>query len=248
MLSKRFHNSLFAALVAIVATLCAFSNAAKAQTIDQSFVNAYFLDNGGRGAYAFGFGYDVALSIATVSGSSVTLQPNTHLYETGDPAAWRDNGGAGPGGGKWVEISVFDNEFYPASGEEFTQTFTGCAVSNTLASPYSSIAFIRVFDAGFNLIDERIANANGTFDLSIPVDNAIDVNVQVGFMTSGPNANPADLESLGSVGISIGAPCAASGPGGDGLTKIPVLPIWALALLAGVLGLVGARVAGRHSR
>jgi hypothetical protein len=241
----------FTALFAIAVTFGAFTHAAKAQSIDGAFANVFELTGGARGNYVTGFGWgDLSLAIANVNGSSVTLQPNGSLYadNPGD-SFWRDNGGAGPGGNKWVEMSVFGTQTIPASGSQSTETFTGCALSNTLAAPYSAVAFIRVFSEDFSqLFGEVTAGTGGTFNLSIDITGDVNVQVQKGFQTSGPNANPADLPDLGAVNISIGAPCAASGPGGDGLTKIPVLPIWALALLAGVLGLVGARVAGRHSR
>lgn len=252
MLTSVFHQGRFVALVAVLSTLTAFSQGARAQSIDGAFFAVSELTNGAKGSFVFGSGFgELPKAVALVSGSNVTLAPNFSLYEENpDDGFWRDNGGAGPGGNKWVEMSVFGTETIAASGSESTQTFTGCANSNTLASPYTSIAFIRVFSEDFSqLFGEVTAGTGGTFDLSIPLAGDVTVQVQKGFQTSGPNANPADAAALGTVNITIGAPCAASGPGGGAVaTKIPVLPIWAMALLVGVLGLVGARVAGKRFR
>ena len=253
---ERFsRNALTRAVIGAVAvsTLTLAAVPATAQTLDTGYQIAYNLVGGAKDSEVYQTGWDdINLLKATVSGSSVVLQPNFSLYEEnpGD-AFWRDNGGAGPGGNKWMELSLFGAELVTASGAESMQTFTGCTTSNTLASPYGAIAFIKVFSADYSaLYGEVTAPVSGSFDLSIPLAGDVDVNVQKGFTTSGPNANPADEEALGSASVSLGATCP-SGGGGSGAsdpTAVPVLPIWGMVLLTGIMGLFGARAAGRKRK
>ncbi len=238
--------------IAAATTLTLASTSAMAQTIDTGYFVTFDLVGGAQGGYIFDAGFaDVSKLKYTVSGSSVVLQPNFSLYEEnpGDDF-WRDNAGAGPGGNKWVDMLGFDETTLTFPFASTETTLLGCVLDNTLASPYTSTAFIKVFDPGFNLLDEQY-QAVGTGDISLSADLSGyggDVIVQSGFSTAGPNANPADEASLGSVSISLGAVCApvvvpppSGGPSAPGATAIPTLPIWGLLGLTAIMGLFGAR-------
>ena len=246
---ERFsRNALTRAVIGAVAvsTLTLAAVPATAQTLDTGYQIAYNLVGGAKDSEVYQTGWDdINLLKATVSGSSVVLQPNFSLYEENPNDFWRDNGGAGPGGNKWAEMALFEesNLTYPFADTE--TTLLGCASNNTLASPYESTAFIKVFDPGFGLLDEQYQTVgSGSISLSADLSGyGGDVIVQKGFSTKGPNANPADEAALGSVDIALGATCSAPPPSGGGgsATAIPVLPFWGLLGLTALLGLFGAR-------
>ncbi|MEH6585154.1 MAG: IPTL-CTERM sorting domain-containing protein [Halioglobus sp.] len=228
------------------ATLALASTSAMAQTIDTGYFVTFELVGGAQGGYIFDAGFaDIAKLSASVSGSSIVLAPNFSLYdENPGDAFWRDNGGAGPGGNKWMNMLGFEetNLTYPFAETE--TTLLGCASNNTLAAPYETVAFIKVFDPGFGLLDEQY-QAVGSGNISLSADLSGyggDVIVQSGFSTNGPNANPADAAALGSVSVSLGAVCAAPPPSAGGSTNaIPVLPLWGLLGLTALMGMFGAR-------
>jgi hypothetical protein len=247
---ERFsRNALTRAVIGAVAvsTLTLAAVPATAQTIDTGYFVTFLLSGGAQGDYQFDTGFDDVTKLKyTPSSGGITLQPNFSLYEEnpGDPY-WRDNGGAGPGGNKWMDMLGFEqsNLTYPFADTE--TTLLGCASNNTLASPYESTAFIKVFDPGFGLLDEQYQTVgSGSISLSADLSGyGGDVIVQKGFSTKGPNANPADEAALGSVDIALGATCSAPPPSGGGgsATAIPVLPFWGLLGLTALLGLFGAR-------
>ena len=226
-----------------------------AQTLNGAFAAVSNLDPGpARGAFVFDTPFaDLNLAVATQSGANISIAPNFNFYadNPGD-AFWRDNGGAGPGGNKWVDMSAFENTLVLGTGTMSEQTFTACVNSNTLASGYTTTAFIRVFAEDYSaLFGEVTAPATGSIELSIPLAGDVNVQVQKGFLTSGPNANPADAATVGTVEVTVGAACAAAAPAagsGGPVSNVPVLPIWALVLLAGVVGLFGARTAAGRKR
>ena len=74
--------------------------------------------SGGQGGYVFGSPWGVsALKTNVINGSgtgativnnTLDLYPNYNTYtENPNNAFWRDNGGAGPGGNKWMEANTY---------------------------------------------------------------------------------------------------------------------------------------------
>jgi hypothetical protein len=104
-----------------------------------------------------------------------------------------------------------------------TVFFTGLVLGNTLVSPYTSTAFIKVFAPDYSSFTSVTAPlVAGAFNLSFAT--AAGSHVQYGFETIGPNARLAEVAGLGSVQI----------------TAVPE-PATAALVLGGIACLVGWR-------
>ncbi|OIQ24130.1 T9SS type A sorting domain-containing protein [Lacinutrix sp. MedPE-SW] len=164
------------------------------------FMNVFETPTNG-GAYVFGSGWGV-LDLKTVldtGANTITLQPNfnTYLDNPLDPF-WVDQ--TTLLGNKEMEAStvIQDNSLV---GESFT--FTGNVASNTLSPMYNEYAFIRIFDAGFGLLEEITSPLSVGTDFSVSYNNTqpAAANIQYGFTVRGVNANPSNETALGSVVI-----------------------------------------------
>ena len=101
----------------VAAALIGLSTASNATivTVSPNFTNGYMevfaLDGAGGpdySAFQFGSGWAVSDIKSTVGASSIVLEANYNTYAAnpGD-SYWRNNGGAGPGGNKWMVASTF---------------------------------------------------------------------------------------------------------------------------------------------
>jgi hypothetical protein len=150
------------------------------------------------GGYLFGetWGLSDIKSVVDVSGMSVTLQPNFNTYGDGTDPYWVDQG-TGEG------AKIFEGNSYiedsSLAGSELT--FTGFVDSNTLDAAYTSLAFIKVFNANFTELKIETVElvAGQPFEVNYTNVEAPDTTVQYGFQVTGLNANPADEAALGSV-------------------------------------------------
>ena len=237
---------LFAAMAAGVLAL-GFSTVGFAQAPSGVFNNVFDLNAAGDGAggYIYSEPYgDLAGGGLSGDASSWALAPNTGYYAAVCPgdAFWCDNAGAGPGGNKWVEASMYSEALISASGSPSVEMFAACVDTSGLAAPYEvTTAFIKVFSTSFDLFGEVYGPVCG--ELSIDVLGDVDVIVQKGFVIQGPNANPA--ADTGAAIAYIGAtslPGSGFGAGGSGDPRaIPTLPLWALFGLTAIVGLIGSR-------
>ncbi len=178
------------------------------------YMNVFNNDAGSQGAYVFGSGWGVADLKTTVLASPGTginvennileLFPNYNTYadNPGD-AFWRDNGGAGPGGNKWMEANTFVED------QSITQdsiTFGGRVDSYTLSPDYTAQAFIKVLDpgAGYTAVYSDTVNLADGPEFSMTADLLFysGLLLQTGFTVSGINANPSDEATLGSVRVT----------------------------------------------
>ncbi|HVV00813.1 MAG TPA: immunoglobulin domain-containing protein [Verrucomicrobiae bacterium] len=162
------------------------------------YMNVYDNVAGTEGNYEFGSGWGLgALTAFFDAGSNtVTLLPNTNTYNPADPY-WVNGDGSGA---KWMEAN-----FYVDAGTAFagqTVTLTGTVLSNTLVAPYSSVAVIKEFGPGYAFVGQTTADLpGGSFSVSRAIAPG---NIcQYGFMTTGPDANPATLDSLGKVVLAV---------------------------------------------
>jgi hypothetical protein len=147
------------------------------------------------GAYLWGSGWGTGDLQASFSGSTLTLGPNINCYNIADPY-WTNPDGTP---NKWMEANFVVDAGTAYGGQ--TVEFTGLVLSYTLAAPYTSVAFIKEFTAGYGFVGITTAPlVAGVFDISRAIGAG---NVaQYGFMTTGPDANPATVALLGNAQIT----------------------------------------------
>lgn len=160
------------------------------------FMNVFDLD---ETTFQFGSGWAVPDLKSTVdcAGGTITLQPNFNTYaDNPDDPFWVDQ--TTGEGNKFMRASTI---FADNSGLGQEVTFTGGVGSYTLDADYSVVAFIRIFNADFSAVREMTTpiTGEGVFTVVMVADDPADANIQVGFEVNGPNANPADEGTLGSV-------------------------------------------------
>jgi hypothetical protein len=84
-----------------------------------------------------------------------------------------------------------------------TVNFSGKVLSNTLVSPYTSVAFIKDFAPDFSSFNQvTVALTPGDFSISLPPNPAAGRHVQYGFETIGPNVWVTDVGPKGNVQIA----------------------------------------------
>lgn len=135
---------------------------------------------------------------STVAVNLVRLQPNFSI--------WRNE----YNNDYWFDANGNCN-FYPLEASTFVTNnnlqgadleFTGAVTNYTLDAAYTVEAFIKVFDASWNMIVAKlyVLEGEGNFTVTATKDElASGVNIQYGFVVSGPAANPADESTLGNV-------------------------------------------------
>ena len=146
--------------------------------------------------YQFGSSWAVADIKSTIdpATSIATLSPNFNTYNASDP--YWSNGALGNKifeGNTFVEDPALDGQ---------TVTFKGNVTSNTLASGYTAIAFIK----GLNPATGYSTDVSVTAPLVTGQQFSITANaipsgliVQYGFSVTGLNGNPANEAALGNV-------------------------------------------------
>src|SRR3954466_15919031 len=124
---------------------CLFAVAANAAdvTVDptaawQGFMNVFETPQNG-GGFVLGSGWGTADLTATFSGPVLTLGPNS--VNDANSFWYTPSGGPGATGNKIMDANMY---IEPAAGtlSGQTVTFAGLVLSNTLVSPYTSVAFI----------------------------------------------------------------------------------------------------------
>jgi len=242
---KKIVLTLVAGFIAVCSN---YNTQAGVVTIDGSetwrgYMNVFDLTGGAKGAYQFGGPWGLGDVKSTVTGNTITLEPNYNCFNATD-AFWSNYRPAGVDpvtedpypavtgtiGNKWMEGNTFVEK--AAGVLSGNLTFSGNVDSYSLASGYSLIAFIKGLNPnnGYSAdIFRQAAIGSGTtsFSLSADLTGASGLIMQYGFTVSGRNANPAET-GLGSAVVSaIPEPSVAS------------------LLGFGVLGLVATRLRRR---
>jgi len=161
------------------------------------YANVFDLAN----VYQFGGSWGVAdiKTVIDAGTNSVTLYPNFNTYNAADP--YWSNGAIGN--------KIFEGNTYveDASLDGQTVTFKANVVSNTLASGYTAIAFIKGLNPATNFSTDVLVTTPltpGQFSItanSIPAG----LIVQYGFAVTGLNGNPANQAALGNVLVTPAA-------------------------------------------
>ncbi len=160
------------------------------------FMNVFELD---ETTYAFGSPWAVPDLKSTVdaAGGSITLQPNFNTYADNPDDPFWVNQTTGAGNKFMVAATFFEDP--TLIGQEVT--FTGGVESNTLDSDYEAYAFIKVFNADFSVLKQETTPlvAGEVFSVTYTNVEGADTFIQLGFEVAGPNANPADEGTVGSI-------------------------------------------------
>jgi hypothetical protein len=170
------------------------------------FMNVFELPANG-GAYVFGSSWGTADLDATVAGTNVVLTPNTSIdRDKPTDAFWWVGGTGGPNKNMDASYYVQDDSL---AGQ--TVTFIGTCISNSLVTPYTSVAFIKDFVPDFSSSTSTTIPLTEGTPFSISMATTAGHHIQYGFETIGPDARIATIASLGQVIVT--------GPGG---TKVAV--------------------------
>ncbi len=169
------------------------------------FMNVFELPSNG-GGYVYGSSWSPADLVATFSGPTLTLAPNS----INDPSSfwYTPSGGPGAQGNKIMDANMYVEETGPLSGQ--LVTFTGSVLANTLVSPYTSVAFIKDFAPDYSSsVSVTVPLTPGVFSISLSTDGTAGRHVQYGFETIGPDVWITDAVPYGSVQItSVPEPAA----------------------------------------
>jgi len=188
--------------ITLLFSLCIFSqlSAQVAVTINGSanwvgYANVFNLSGG----YEFGNPWGLAdlKSVINSENNTVTLYPNYNTYVAGN-----DYWANGAIGNKTFEGNTYVEDATLAGQ---TVTFSGNVISNTLASGYNNMAFIKGLNPANGYSTDVIVTAPLTAGQPFSITaTAIPAGlvVQYGFTVSGLNANPADEAALGNVVIA----------------------------------------------
>jgi hypothetical protein len=159
------------------------------------YMNVFNLPADG-GAYQFGNPWGTADLQASFSGSTLSLAPCVNVWETTD-TYWVKADGVSPN--KNMDASMYvQNDLLAGQ----TITFEGDTLANSLVSPYTCVAFIKDFNAGYSLVGSAtsVLTPGQEFDFSLAT--AAGDHIQYGFEMIGPDANPATAAALGMVQIA----------------------------------------------
>ena len=225
-------KNIVALLAGLIAVCSNYTALAGVVTIDGSqtwngYMNVFDLTgSGGKGGYQFGSGWGLGAVKSTVTGNTITLEPNYNCFNAND-GYWSNYRAAIPAGkdpvteeptpavpavtgtigNKWMEGSSFVEK--GAGVLSGNLTFTGNVDFYSLASGYSVYAFIKGLNPNKGYaadIFQQAAIGSGATSFSVSADltGASGLIMQYGFTVSGRNANPAET-GLGSVVLSAAA-------------------------------------------
>ncbi len=169
------------------------------------YMNVYNLPSQG-GAYQFGTPWGTADLVATWSGPTLTLRPNS--INDADPYWYSPTGEPGATGNKIMDADMYVETTGVYSGQ--TLTFTGDVLANTLQSNsdpngngWTTVAYIRDYApdySSFNTVTAPLVN--GVFSISLATLADPTRHVDYGFETTGPDVWITDVAAYGSVQIT----------------------------------------------
>ena len=171
----------------------------------QGYMNVFTLP-GYSGAYLFGNPWGIGALTAYFTGTStLTLTPNTNVYNAADPY-WVQPDGSG---NRFMEANFYVENIALRGN---TVTFSGTVLSNSLTPNYLTRAFVKTLDSanGYQPVPSAslfldLTNSTTSYPFSITVDipNGGTMIPQYGFVTTGPDANPAWVATNGLVRVAV---------------------------------------------
>ncbi len=202
-------------LVGLLSVAGLLSNSARAEGW-VGFMNVFSTGSGIAGnGYQFGSGWglaDVKTTVVTSNtgtyiGDQLRLEPNYNTYaDNPNDAYWRNNGGAGPLGNKFMEANTFVETGSISVG---SINFSGSIDSYTLASEFTAIAFIKVLNPAnsysIDVFETYNLNSGSQFSLNADLSAHAGKILQVGYAVYGINSNPANTVANGSVLVTATA-------------------------------------------
>lgn len=165
------------------------------------YMNVFEIPANG-GGYVFGSAWGTADLVATFSGSTLTLAPNS-VNDT-NSFWYTPSGMPGAVGNKTMDASMYVESSDGSLGGQ-TITFTGQVLTSTLTTntDYTSVAFIKDFAPDFSSsVSTTIPLTNGVFSISLATINDPTRHVQYGFETIGPDVWSTDVGNYGVVKIA----------------------------------------------
>lgn len=164
-------------------------------------MNVYNNTGGSQGGYLWGSPWGVVDLPAGFNGTNyVKISPNINCWNALDPY-WVNTNTTPYSGAKWMEANFYVDVGTAYQGQ--TVNFVGSTMTNTLVSPYFCQAFIKEFGPGYSYVGMTtqpiVAGTPFTVTRGIGAGNIC----QYGFITTGPDANPATVASLGEVEIAV---------------------------------------------
>jgi len=164
----------------------------------QGFMNVFETPAHG-GGFVFGSGWGTPDLTATFSGPVLTLGPNS----VNDVSSfwYTPSGGPGATGNKTMDANMYVENSSTLVGQ--TVNFTGNVLSNTLISPYTSVAFIKDFAPDFSSsVSTTVPLTPGIFSLTLVTIPQAGRHIQYGFETVGPDVWVTDRGPVGSVQVT----------------------------------------------
>ena len=99
-------------------------------------------------------------------------------------------------GNKTMDANMYVEQTNTLSGQSVT--FKGTVLSNTLVSPYTSVAFIKDFAPDFSSLNQTsIPLSPGPFSITLNTAAGVGRHVQYGFETIGPDVWITDVGPKG---------------------------------------------------
>jgi len=171
----------------------------------QGFMNVFELPSNG-GGFVFNGSWGTADLTAVFNGNVLTLGPNT--VNDPSPFWYTPSGGPGSTGNKNMDANMYVQREDLSTGD--TVTFAGTVLSNTLVSPYTSVAFIKDFAPDFSSFNQvTVPLTPGDFSITLATDPGAGRHVQYGFETIGPDVWVTDRGPVGEVQVtSVPEPAA----------------------------------------
>ncbi len=164
-------------------------------------MNVYNNNGGVQGGYQFGSSWGLgALTAYFVGTNYAGMIPNTNTWNPNDNY-WVNTNTIPYTGNKWMEANFYVDVGTGFAGQ--TVTFIGDTLTNSLVSPYGCVAVIKEFAPGYAFIGQTTASLVPGSPFNVVRTIGAGNICQYGFITTGPDADPATVASLGAVAIKV---------------------------------------------